>query len=351
MKSLLRKNLEQFILCTVIVLLLATPLFYLLVKNFYAEDLFTIINAAQHNQPLPDTDLEKDMMEGIVFQFGLIALALSVSLVFVLRFISKHIWISFDDTLKRIERFTLEGGALPEFMETDVKEFARLNTALTQLMENNLHSYNLQMEFTENASHELQTPLAVFQSKLDLLLQHSDLTRSQAEIVQSLYEVSARLSRLSRNLLLLAKIDNNQYKQTDSIDILNTIKELLPFLTPFTQGLTIRTDFQNSPMLIRANNSLLGSLINNLTINAVRHNIDKGEITISAKDYRLTVSNTSNEGELNQDLLFSRFNRTSEKMKGNGLGLAIVKAICDYHGWQIQYKYLDKKHLFVVTFK
>lgn len=228
MKSLLHKSLLQFIICMVVVLLLATPLFYLLTKHFYAEDLVEVIEAAQRNEPLPVIDLEEDIMRGVMFQFLLITGVLSISLVLMMRFISKRLWTPFDDTLKQIESFTLEDEALPLFADSNVKEFTRLNTVLIRLMKNNLKSYKTRKEFTENASHELQTPLAVFQSKLDILIQDPDMTEAQAKIVQNLYEVSNRLSRLSRNLLLLAKIDNRQYKQMEQIDVVATLKEVVP---------------------------------------------------------------------------------------------------------------------------
>ncbi len=123
-----------------------------------------------------------------MLQFGLIAGVLCVALV-VVRLISRRMWKPFDETLDRIEQFKLEDEKLPTLPDSDIQEFKRLNAALDTLMKNNLASYRSQKEFTENASHELQTPLAIFQSKLDLLLQQPDLTEPQAEIIQSLYQV------------------------------------------------------------------------------------------------------------------------------------------------------------------
>ncbi|WP_321439207.1 HAMP domain-containing sensor histidine kinase [uncultured Bacteroides sp.] len=350
MKSLLQKSLTRFTICTVIIFILATPLFYLLTKNFYAEDLKEIIDAAQSGVPLPKTDFERDMLAGIVLQFGLIMGVLLVSLILMLKLISKQLWAPFDDTLKRIEHFSLEKGTLPQFTKSNIKEFNRLNSVLTQLIENNLNSYKVQKEFTENASHELQTPLAVFQAKLDLLLQQPELTEQQAEIVQSLYEVSARLTRLNKNLLLLAKIDNRQYTQMELIDVTQIIEKVLPLLNGFTQGITIRKDIQVASLTIQANRTLLESLINNLIVNAVRHNTNNGEIFIIIKPNQLILSNTSSEGILDKELLFERFHRASEKVKGNGLGLAIAKAICNLHGWEIEYQYKTCMHEFIVIF-
>lgn len=350
MKSLLSKTLMQFIICAVILLLIATPLFYFLVEHYYAEDLIEIMNAAEQGKPLPPTDLEEDLMIGVVYQFVLIAGVLSISLVLMMRLISKRLWVPFDDTLHRIEQFSLEGENIPQFMQSDIKEFTRLNNAITQLMKKNLESYKSQKEFTENASHELQTPLAVFQSKLDLLLQQSEMTKEQAEIVQTLYEVTNRLSRLNRNLLLLTRIDNHQYNQVEQIDAVQTLRDILPLMNKLTEGITVYTDLEDSSMFIQANQSLLESLINNLIVNAVRHNIKDGNIFISIKERQLIIANTSAEGELQEKLLFTRFYRPSEKIKGNGLGLAIAKAICEYHGWSIHYTYKKNMHRFTVFF-
>lgn len=350
MKNLLHKSLVQFICCTIVVLLFATPLFYLLTKHYYAEDLIETIEAVQQGKPLPAYDLERDLMVGITLQFLLIAGVLSLSLIVMMRIISKRLWIPFDNTLQCIERFTLEGETPPRFLSSRIKEFERLNVSLTRLIDNNLKSYKTQKEFTENASHELQTPLAVFRSKLDLLLQQPDLTEEQAKIVASLYEVSSRLSRLNKSLLLLAKIENRQYKQEKQIDIAETLREILPLLEKLTEDITVIPEISSSPVIIPANNILLESMINNLIINAVRHNMPKGEIRIFLEKKQLTVSNTSAEKELNADLLFQRFYRPSEKVRGNGLGLAIVKAICDYHGWKIAYEYKTNIHYFIVNF-
>ena len=350
-KNLLNQTLKQFIACASALLLLATPLFYLLTKYYYAEDMIDIIEAVHQGQPIPSLDLEEDIIQGIMLQFGLIAGVLCVALVVVVRLISRRMWKPFDETLDRIEQFKLEDEKLPTLPDSDIQEFKRLNAALDTLMKNNLASYRSQKEFTENASHELQTPLAIFQSKLDLLLQQPDLTEPQAEIIQSLYQVANRLSRLNRNLLLLAKIENNQYRQSSEIDIIKTFKELAPYLENLAEGITLKYGFQEPQLYVQANPTLLENLINNLIVNAVRHNRQDGQIRITVTKEHFTVSNTSSEPALDQRLIFNRFYKPSgEDSKGNGLGLAIVKSICLYHGWQVGYSYTNSWHNFTVTF-
>ena len=350
MKSLLNKTLTQFIVCTIIILLLATPLFYLLTKHYYAEDMIDIIEATQQNQPIPELDLEQDIMQGVMIQFPLISGVLGIAIILMTRFVSKRLWKPFEDTLKQLEHFKLESETIPLLPASDIKEFNQLNQSLNRMMTNSLKSYKVQKEFTENASHELQTPLAAFQSKLDVLLQFPDLTEQQAEMMQGLYQISGRLSRLNRNLLLLAKIDNKQYNQMSVINVMTTLEELLPFLENMTEGITLHKDFQIPELIVNGNKSLLESMINNLIVNAVRYNLPEGEITITIKENELTISNTSNEMPLDSKLIFNRFYHPAEKIQGNGLGLAIVKAICDYHSWSIQYHHENNKHYFTVHF-
>jgi len=350
-KKLLTKTMAQFSVCVAILMLLSTPLFYWLTKRYYAEDLMMVIENNRTNPDMiPVLDLEEDVMHGIMIQFGLITLVLGTSIVLVMNFISSRLWKPFNKTLGQLDKFKLEAGVVPSLPDSDIKEFTRLNNTLTRLMTNSLNSYNMQKEFTENASHELQTPLAVFQSKLDVLLQNKDLTRRQAEIIQDLYQVSNRLAHLNKNLLLLARIENNQYANMEDTDIVAKIDEVLPLLETLSDGIAIKKDIQQASLTVKGNGVLIESLINNLVVNALRHNKMGGEILITLRDNSLIVSNTSDEGPLDGKSVFNRFNHSSGNVGGNGLGLAIVKAICEYHKWRISYSYKAPLHIFTVKF-
>lgn len=349
-KSLSQKMLLSFVGCIAVLLLLALPLFYFLTERFYAEDMIDIIQAVNKGLPIPALDLEEDIIQGVMIQFGVIMFVLAAAIILTLRFITGRMWKPFEEILRQLENFRLENETLPSLPETEVTEFARLNRTLLSLMKNSITSYKTQKEFTENASHELQTPLAVFQSQLDLLLQQPELTERQAEIIQRLYEVSNRIARLNRNLLLLAKIDNRQYQHMEDINLSVFINKSIPFLQSITGDISLHTTFNNIALTVKANRTLLESLVNNLVVNAVRHNRPQGEITLSISDRELSIANTSDEPALDDKLIFNRFYRPSEKVKGNGLGLSIVKAICQYHGWTIRYQYSGGKHIFTVTF-
>lgn len=350
--SLLSKTLRLFACCAAVCFVFTVPLFYLLTKYFYAEDIIDIIEAVEQGQGIPPLDLEQDIIAGMMLQFLLIFLVITMALFLTVRFATKKLWQPFDDTLRKAERFNLAQSEIPLFAETDIQEFARLNHSLGQLMRKDKDTYRIQKEFTENASHELQTPLAIIRSKLDLLMLEN-LTESQMQLVSDLYELTMRMGHLNRNLLLLAKIENAQYTVLEEVDIAALLADSLPLYETLQNGKTLRMYDRriSRDSKLRANPVLLECLLKNLIVNALRYSKDKGEVQIWVENNCLTVSNESTDGKpLDADTLFCRFRPGNAGPKGNGLGLAIVKAICDFHHWIVEYKFEAGCHHFIVNF-
>ncbi len=292
---------------------------------------------------------KEDLIRTLTYQYGLLLLIMLTSLSIVFYLISKRLWHPFHATLSEIQRFKLEKGKLPQFESCKTSEFILLNQILTELFASNLSSYKKQKEFIENASHELQTPLAVFKTQLDMLLQEPNLSQKQIKIIQSLYSVSSRMTRLNKNLLLLARIDNKQFDHMESINFAEILQAQLIYLSELNanNNITIHVDIKN-PTPVYANKILVESLITNLCVNAIRHNIEDGIIYIQLTNNCFSVSNTGANQPLDQKKAFSRFNRASEERKGNGLGLSIAQEICLMHNWQIQYRYNYNLHIFSV---
>lgn len=346
------KTLRQFACYTAVCFMLMAPLFYLLTRHFYAEDMIDIIEAVEHGQEIPPLDLEQDIMAGMMLQFLLIFLAISLALFITMRLVTKRLWQPFDDTLKKAERFNLAQSDIPLFMETDIHEFARLNRSLKRLMKKDKEIYRIQKEFTENASHELQTPIAIIRSKLDLLMQE-ELTESQARLVADLYGLTMRMGHLNRNLLMLAKIDNAQYTAMKEVNIGSLLSDFLPLYDTLLGGTGLQMDDRRTDRdkKLRANPVLLECLLKNIIVNAIRHSMPGDSVQIVIGDRRLSVSNASADGKpLDTATLFCRFRSGDVQNKGNGLGLAIVKAICDFHGWTVEYRFEAGRHLFIIDF-
>lgn len=289
-----------------------------------------------------------EMVEYLCFFLGLMA-----AFMLATRLIYKRLWNPFFQTLSQIEQFNIKNNEMPQFPQTGIREFIQLNKALEKLAENNMNAYKIQKEFTENASHEMQTPLAVFQSKLDVLIQQPDLKEEHLSIIQSLYDTTFRLSRINKNLLLLAKIDNLQFVETETINLTEVITESLPFLTEqaAAKNIRIETNIIRDSCWIEANRTLMESLVNNLITNTVRHNTANGRIVVAFDGKRLTVANTGINHPLDEKMLFRRFGRMNEKTKGSGLGLAIVQQICFLNKWQIHYGFDRGIHRFTVIFR
>jgi signal transduction histidine kinase len=266
------------------------------------------------------------------------------------RRIAKKIWQPFRNTLNKVKSFNLLTDKNIEFEKSGIEEFEELNTELSKLIERNILIFNQQKAFIENASHELQTPLAILKSKVEMLLQNKDLTEKQSELINSINTPLSRVTRINKNLLLLAKIENNQFAEGEHIDLTTILNENLELLADYIEakGITIEKKISN-PIRVFSNKTLLEILLNNLLINAITHNSVNGKIHIDCVEKRLTVSNTGNS-ELSSNTLFKRFSISSSETTNSGLGLSIAKEICARYNWQINYTFQNNLHSFSIWF-
>lgn len=271
-------------------------------------------------------------------------------LLFLNRRLSKSVWKPFRKTLDQLKNFNLNQQTKIDFEETDIKEFDELNQSLSKLIDQNISVYKTQKEFTENASHELQTPLAILKNKLDILLQNEDLTEKQYQIAEEMNKALTRSSRINRNLLLLAKIDNSQFDNSELIRFDELLNQSIEILQEHFEQKNITMKSEISPNVeVKGNSSLMEVLINNLILNAIRHTSVNGFIEIKLTNLVFEVSNSGIE-KLNEDLLFKRFSKLSADNRGSGLGLAIIKQICILQNWKINYRFENNLHLFSIDF-
>jgi K+-sensing histidine kinase KdpD len=195
----------------------------------------------------------------------------------------------------------------------------------------------------------MQTPLAIIRSKLDLLIQDENLSEEQSKTMQSAYSAIEKLSRLNQSLLLLAKIENNQYADTTSINLKDKITEKLNAFHELWQNQNISVSSALQDARVNLNSELTDILLNNLLSNATRHNVSNGSIKIILKETELEISNSSSEKELNSQQMFLRFFSQDKKRPYNGLGLPIIKQICDVSGLTIRYFFSNDQHKFTLS--
>lgn len=271
-----------------------------------------------------------------------------IGLLLLNRKLSYTIWKPFQNTLDKLRKFNLSSQTEIEFEKTDTREFEELNESLKKLIAHNVSVYKTQKKFTENASHELQTPLAILKSKLDILLQSDDLTEHQYHIAEEMNRALIRSSRINKGLLLLAKIENNQFDSSESMQLDTLVSQCIEALQEHfkEKRINISTNIQ-SDITLNGNSILTETLINNLLVNAVLHTELGGSINVNVSKSGLRISNTGKPA-LDQHLLFKRFSKMSANSGGTGLGLSIISEICKFHGWKVSYEFYEQKHHFFV---
>lgn len=288
-----------------------------------------------------------------VFAISIITCAFSLLLIagFVLlnRRLSKQIWKPFTDTLEKLKQFDLNSSHTIQLENTDIHEFAELNAALVKLIGNNINVYQQQKEFAQNASHELQTPLALLKTKIDLLIQDHSLTTDQRKVIESLDNSISRVTRINKNLLLLSGIENKNY-ETEEVKLSGLVTSLAGNFSDFAtdKQCTISINIADG-ITLKASESLVEILVSNLLSNTIRHGISNTEIHVTLNGRTLVVTNAGNFS-LNENNLFKRFASVNKDNPGTGLGLAIVKEICDKYGWRVSYAFTGDKHVFSINF-
>lgn len=262
--------------------------------------------------------------------------------------ISKQVWKPFRETLQKIR--TMELGKMPvtRFEKTDTEEFTELNASLNAMTQKIYSDYQSMKEFTENAAHEMQTPLAVAQTKLELLLQEENMNESQLERIAQAGTALSRLSKLNQSLLLLAKIENNQYVASEPLSMAEITRKYLRLFEEIVEdkNIHVHTEFWAN-FFVWIHPFLADSLVSNLLGNAIKYNYSGGEVQISISEKEFCIANTSRLPAIDPQQLFKRFH--SEGNPGEpttGLGLAIVKKIADNNNLLIEYSKEGSTHRF-----
>ncbi|TCC87333.1 HAMP domain-containing histidine kinase [Pedobacter frigiditerrae] len=230
-------------------------------------------------------------------------------------------------------------------VKTSTTDFKYLDESLALLMTQINEAFYKEREFTSNASHEIMTPISILQHKMENLLAEEDLTESAALAIIEMMKTLNRLKKISNSLLLIARIENQQYQDKEDVkplDLFNLIIEEISHRLE-EKNLNIQLKINKDMVLREINKDLLYQLFFNLVHNAIKFNREGGNISISdnftAKgEYEISVSDTGT-GISTEQLphIFDRFIKSNATENyGYGLGLTIVKSIADYHHLNIQ---------------
>ena len=316
--------------------------------------LFFAVNVSGKNYNVyisQSQEATEDLMQLIAsITLGLVLLLLFI-LFIVNRFILNKLWHPFNTTLAKLKEFDINKNQKLQLNTTNIDEFIDLNYAVTKMNESVIRDYNALKSFTENASHEIQTPLAIVNTKLELLIQSENFTAAQMQNIQTIHNEINRLSKLNKSLLLLTKIDNHQFEEKEEVDIVKIIFTLLNnYEELFTAKRINLIKEMETTVFILMNETMAQVLISNLITNAIKHNIDNGTINIFLNNTFLLITNTGTALQKYPANMFERFKKDKMHSDSLGLGLSIVKRICDLYNFTVTYNYDNNLHSLKIVF-
>lgn len=292
-----------------------------------------------------------ELIDYVVFITLLLSLILLACIVFLNNYFFSRIWGNFFNTIEVIKDYSISDKKEISFSESEITEFNLLNQVFETMHQRIRKDYQNLKEFIENIAHEIQNPLAIINSKIDLLRQNEHIDKSQADLIQSIQGSAIRLSNLNKSMILLSKIDNNQYPQREMVNITESIDLHIENFEDIIQSKNISLNRKyRDQITVWADPGLISIMLLNLLKNSVFHNLPSGSIEIITEGRTLSVINSGKKLEIDPEDLFKRFTKSSSKPDSLGLGLAIVKKICDYYQFRVQYSSENNMHTVKIVF-
>ena len=293
-----------------------------------------------------------DTLDFAIFSILTLAVALLVAIILIVSFII----IGNMRPLYRLTDWLRSRKDTEEVPKPDsrikVQEFKEIETAVLEASEKSKQVYEEQKRFIGNASHEIQTPIAICRNRLELLVDETQLDEHQLTEIEKTLDTLGYISRLNKSLLLLSKIDNHQFKEETEIEINKVVNQALENLEEIYESTKVGVSVaEKQRIVVKMDPTLASSLVNNLLKNAFIHNLQGGNIAITLSDNTLTIGNTGKNEALDAESVFKTFYRKGENTHSTGLGLAIAKAICTEYGFEINYQFIENQHTFSVKFK
>jgi len=333
-----------------------TVIYYQNLKQYLPFEVFTSVYSWSGKTYLLSTYVSSKEIHHLIIKVfvteAVILLLLLLTVFIVNKRSSRSLWTPFFSTLQKVSQYEITRNQnidLPP--STGTTEFDELNKVIASLIGNVNQAYHQQKQFVENASHEIQTPLAIIRSKLELLINQPELTEKAASLLSDITDANDRLSQMNRTLLLLAKIENNQFPDVEEINIATLLQNIINnYQNHYEHNFPAFTQNMPPGKTVIANRSLIEILLSNLVKNAVEHNQPGGSIIMTLNDSELSIKNTGAAPETEPEVLFERFRKGSYKSKTTGLGLAMVKQISLLYHYPLEYSYQNGWHEVTVGF-
>ncbi|AFD08947.1 sensor histidine kinase [Solitalea canadensis] len=263
-----------------------------------------------------------------------------------------NMWKPYYSNLRRVNAYNVGSNRPLQLVNTDIREFNLFNEAILRFTGNAQKSYEQLREFVENTSHELQTPLAILLTKVELILKHKDLGSAEAKELIEVKQIIQRLSGVHKGLSLLSRIKSIQccsYYDKENVNINDAIKdsfEIYEELIAFKEiSVTIEESLQ---LTLSTNIELIKILVDNLIRNSIQHNYHEGVIAVQVSEEGFKICNTGVEAPMPGKDMFSRYHTSSKDSGRLGIGLAIVEAICETLHFTCEYSSQTNLHSFTI---
>ncbi len=293
---------------------------------------------------------EDDLIRQLFYAIIWLYLGMVVTIILFNNFLLKRVWRPFNQLLKQLKKFRLDKPAPVIIAKTNIDEFRLLNETIQKLLQQNIDTYISQKHFIENASHELQTPLAISINKLETLAETGQLRDEQLKLVADSLDNLERLTRLNRSLLLLSKIENKQFTALSSVHINDLVNKIVADFDDQFDYKNIRITIEDKgKCMVQMNEDLAAIMIINLVKNAIQHNNPGGFVNIIITATSLVVENSGIEIALDGEKIFNRFHSEQPSQNSTGLGLSIVKAIASLYNYRSTYSYTNN-HTITINF-
>ena len=322
------------------------------IETFRARTFDKLINGRVYRLSIYVARQQSILLTQVIIQSSIyIFLALLVVLLLLNYLSSRYLWHPFNHTLEQIKHYSVNQNQPLALTPTTTHEFKELNLLFGQMINRIELDYRNMKEFTENISHEVQTPLAVIKAKVEMLMKSGNMPQEQFQAVNAVYQSTSRLSKLSKTLGLISKINNQEFIKREHILLKPFITNLLFDFKELAELKEVKVicDLDEEATLF-IDGYLLDVLLSNLMKNALSHNYKNGEINIKLTPEKLILSNTGQALNFPPTQIFDRFRKNPDKPQSLGLGLAIVKRICDLNDIRIKYDYQQERHIFSLTF-
>lgn len=320
-------------------------------EDFRQLEVYTKINGQNYIITVRESGIEsEDLMLSLLIVVLACFVLLLVLLFIINRKISQNIWKPFFINLEKLRTFSLQSGVAFSPKQTDIEEFIEMNDVLKMLTGKVMADYDNLKKFSENAAHELQTPLAIIRSKVESLIEENNLSPIQIDKIRAIYKTANRLTKINKGLLLLTKIENKQFPDTQLISLDEMIRDQFESFGELLEMKEVNLKYIcHEDMMFEGNKTLMELLLNNLFANAILHNFQGGHCIIRLSKQQFSIANPGEAPIADSNRLFERFYKGS-KSESTGLGLAISKQICLNFGWEISYQFEDRMHIFSISF-